>query len=150
MTGHDDRKRVAAERLADAACRTGHTELTRDIAVRGRTARTNQARRLIDALIEFGHARHVERHEGQIDRLTREKQSDRVNRPAGSYQRAENAIQADVIRLAGPVSRELRPHPAARGAVLDAYLEGRDAAANQVFCFRGLPAGDYTLTVEAR
>ena len=26
----------------------------------------------------------------------------------------------------------------------------RDAAANQVFCFRGLPAGDYTLTVEAR
>ena len=76
--------------------------------------------------------------------------SDRVKRPAGSYQRAENAIQADVIRLAGPVSRELRPHPAARGAVLDAYLEGRDAAANQVFCFRGLPAGDYTLTVEAR
>jgi hypothetical protein len=27
--------------------------------------------------------------------------SDRVKRPAGSYQRAENAIQADVIRLAG-------------------------------------------------
>ncbi len=78
-------------------------------------------------------------------------QSDRVHRPAGSYQRAENAIQADVIRLTGPsVSRELIPQPAARGALLDAYLDGHDAAANQLFCFLGLPAGDYVLSVEAR
>ena len=78
-------------------------------------------------------------------------QSDRVHRPAGSYQRAENAIQADAIRLTGPsISRELRPQPAPRGALLEAYLDGRDAAANQLFCFLGLPAGDYVLTVEAR
>jgi len=78
-------------------------------------------------------------------------QSDRVNRPAGSYQRAENAIQADVIRLTGgSISRELIPRTAARGALLDAYLDGRDAAANQLFCFLGLPAGEYLLTVEAR
>jgi pimeloyl-ACP methyl ester carboxylesterase len=78
-------------------------------------------------------------------------QSDRVHRPAGSYQRAENAIQADAIRLTGPsISRELRPQPAPRGALLEAYLDGRDAAANQLFCFLGLPAGDYLLTVEAR
>jgi pimeloyl-ACP methyl ester carboxylesterase len=78
-------------------------------------------------------------------------QSDRVNRPAGSYQRAENAIQADVIRLQNAsVSRELVPQPAARGALLEAYLDGRDAAANQLFCFLGLPAGEYQLTVEAR
>jgi pimeloyl-ACP methyl ester carboxylesterase len=78
-------------------------------------------------------------------------QSDRVNRPAGSYQRAENAIQADLIRLTGPgVSREVVPHAAARGALLEAYLDGRDAAANQLFCFMGLPAGEYTLTVQAR
>ena len=78
-------------------------------------------------------------------------QSDRVNRPAGSYQRAENAIQADVIRLTGPsISRELIPKPAARGALLDAYLDGHDAAANQLFCFLGLPAGDYVLTVQAK
>ncbi|HEX6398219.1 MAG TPA: alpha/beta fold hydrolase, partial [Steroidobacteraceae bacterium] len=55
-------------------------------------------------------------------------QSDRMNRPAGSYQRAENAIQADLIRLQNAaVTRELVPQPAARGALLDAYLEGRDA-----------------------
>lgn len=76
--------------------------------------------------------------------------SDRINRPAGSYQRAENAIQADVIRLEGPVSREVIPKKAPRGGVLDAYLDGRDAAENQVFCFLGLPAGEYELTVEAR
>jgi len=78
-------------------------------------------------------------------------QSDRVNRPAGSYQRAENAIQADLIRLTGPsISRQVVPHAAARGALLEAYLDGRDAAANQLFCFMGLPAGEYTLTVQAR
>jgi pimeloyl-ACP methyl ester carboxylesterase len=78
-------------------------------------------------------------------------QSDRINRPAGSYQRAENAIQADLIRLTGPsISREVVPHAAARGALLEAYLDGRDAAANQLFCFMGLPAGEYTLTVQAR
>lgn len=78
-------------------------------------------------------------------------QSDRVSRPAGSYQRAENAIQADVIRLQNAsVSRELVPQSAARGALLDAYLDGRDAAANQLFCFVGLAAGEYQLTVEAR
>jgi hypothetical protein len=76
-------------------------------------------------------------------------QSDRVNRPAGSYQRAENAIQADRITLEGPVSREVIPQRAARGALLEAYLDGRDAAANQLFCFLGLPAGDYLLTVRA-
>jgi len=78
-------------------------------------------------------------------------QSDRVNRPAGSYQRAENAIQADVIRLTGPsITRELVPQPAARSVLLDAYLDGRDAAANQLFCFLGLPAGEYQLTVQAK
>ena len=78
-------------------------------------------------------------------------QSDRVHRPAGSYQRAENAIQADAIRLTGPsISRELIPQPAPRGSLLEAYLDGRDAAANQLFCFLGLPAGEYLLTVEAR
>jgi len=78
-------------------------------------------------------------------------QSDRVNRPAGSYQRAENAIQADVIRLTGPmISRELVPQHAGRGALLDAYLDGRDAGTNQLFCFLGLPAGDYVLTVQAK
>lgn len=76
-------------------------------------------------------------------------QSDRVNRPAGSYQRAENAIQADRITLEGPVSRQLVPQRAARGALLEAYLDGRDAAVNQLFCFLGLPAGDYVLTVSA-
>ena len=78
-------------------------------------------------------------------------QSDLVNRPAGSYQRAENAIQADVIRLTGPsIARELIPKPAPRGTVLNAYLDGRDAAANQIFCFLGLPTGEYVLTVEAK
>jgi pimeloyl-ACP methyl ester carboxylesterase len=77
-------------------------------------------------------------------------QSDRVNRPAGSYQRAENAIQADRITLEGPVSREVIPQPAARGALLEAYLDGRDTGANQLFCFLGLPAGDYVLTVRAQ
>jgi pimeloyl-ACP methyl ester carboxylesterase len=78
-------------------------------------------------------------------------QSDRVHRPAGSYQRAENAIHADAIRLTGPsISRELIPHAAPRGALLQAYLDGHDAAANQLFCFLGLPAGEYVLTVEAR
>jgi len=76
---------------------------------------------------------------------------DRVRRPAGSYQRGENAIQADVIRLTGPaVSRELVPERAGRGALLDAYLDGRDAGTNQLFCFLGLPAGDYVLTVQAK
>jgi pimeloyl-ACP methyl ester carboxylesterase len=77
-------------------------------------------------------------------------QSDRVNRPAGSYQRADNAIQADRITLEGPVSREVIPRPAARGALLEAYLDGHDAAANQLFCFLGLPAGEYVLTVKAQ
>jgi len=77
-------------------------------------------------------------------------QSDRVNRPAGSYQRAENAIQADRITLEGPVSREVIPRRAARGALLEAYLDGQDAAANQLFCFLGLPAGEYQLTVRAQ
>ena len=78
-------------------------------------------------------------------------QSDRVNRPAGSYQRADNAIQADLIRLTGAsFSRELIPRPGPRGALLHAYLDGRDAAASQSFCFLGLPAGEYVLTVQAR
>jgi pimeloyl-ACP methyl ester carboxylesterase len=78
-------------------------------------------------------------------------QSDRINRPPGSYQRAENAIQADFIQLTGPsLTRELIPQPAQRATLLDAYLDGRDAAINQLFCFMGLPAGDYLLTVRAQ
>jgi pimeloyl-ACP methyl ester carboxylesterase len=78
-------------------------------------------------------------------------QSDRVHRPAGSYQRAENAIQADSITLVGAtITRELTARPGPRGSLLEAYLDGRDDAANQAFCFLGLPAGDYQLTIRAK
>jgi len=77
-------------------------------------------------------------------------ESSRVDRPAGSYQRAEDAIRADSIQLEGPGGvRLLTPRREAKSSLLDAYLDGRNDASNQMFCFLGLAAGDYTLTVQA-
>jgi len=76
--------------------------------------------------------------------------SNRIDRPAGSYQRAEDAIRADSIELEGPGGvRVLKPRREAKSSLLDAYLDGRDDASNQLFCFLGLAAGEYTLTVRA-
>jgi hypothetical protein len=77
-------------------------------------------------------------------------ESSRVERPAGSYQRPEDAIRVDSIRLDGPGgTRVLKPRREARSTLLDAYLDGRNDASNQLFCFVGLAAGEYLLTVSA-
>ena len=72
-------------------------------------------------------------------------------RPAGSFQRAGDALHVGSIRLDGPGGvRELVPRRETESSVLDAYLDGHDHASNHLFCFVGLPPGQYVLTVSAR
>jgi hypothetical protein len=72
VAGHDDRERVAPQRLADGARRAGDSELTRKFTIGHGHPWTDESRRLIHALVELGYARHVECDERQIDRLTSE------------------------------------------------------------------------------
>jgi len=78
------------------------------------------------------------------------RESSRIDMPAGSMPRADNAIRVDAIRLEGPGgARELVPRREAQSSLLDAYLDGRNDASNQLFCFMGLAEGEYVLTVRA-
>ncbi len=80
MARHDDRERVAPERLPHGARRAGRAEPRRDLAVRERRARRNGARDLVDAAVKRRHALHVERDGGEIARLAAEERDDAVER----------------------------------------------------------------------
>src|ERR1700737_3440307 len=85
---HNDRKRVAPERLPDLVRQTlsprlrlprtreGKGELFRDLAVGARRAGRNGARDLINPAIEGGDWVHVESDPGKIDQLTMEECTD--------------------------------------------------------------------------
>ena len=92
MARHDDRERVAPERLPDGARRAGRAEPRRDLAVRERRARRNGARHLVDAAMERRHALHVER-DGRTDRSPRRAGARRCRR-ARAAPRAAAALRA--------------------------------------------------------
>jgi hypothetical protein len=76
---NDDRPRVAAERLADRACRRGRADLRRELAVCEHLPRTDRARRGIDPAVEVVGVREVERRAVEIDVLACEQASDRID-----------------------------------------------------------------------
>ena len=126
MARHDDRERVAPERLPHGARRAARAEPRRDVAVRERRARRNGARDLVDAAVERRHAIHVERDRGEIARLAAQERDDAVERALHigrrrRFARVRKSLQQARARLELARLRELHAD--------DPALAPRDAAA---------------------
>ena len=80
MAGHDDRERVAPERLADRLCGAALADPLGDLAVRDRLARRDRAGDRVDAAVELRNALHVEHDRREVARLALEQRDDRVDR----------------------------------------------------------------------
>ena len=126
MARHDDRERIAPERLPDGARRARRAEARRDVAVRKRRARRDGAGDLVDAAVERRHLVHVERDGGEIARLAAQQRDDAVDERA-----APRAAVALRLRRETAAACAARVSPLARLRELhagDAALAPSDAA----------------------
>ncbi len=70
--------------------------------------------------------------------------------PAGSFRPPHPSARIESITLSGPgLARRLLPRQTGHDDVLDRYIAGEDAAFQAQFSFVDLPAGDYTLDIQA-
>ncbi len=70
---------------------------------------------------------------------------------AGIYRPPHPTLRPDVITLEGAgVARRVVPRDDGAGQLFDAIAKRRDDAIGPAFVFVGLPAGDYTLRIQAR
>ena len=70
--------------------------------------------------------------------------------PAGVYREPDTEVQIQSITLrGGGITRTLIPLKEEDISYSDHYLSGTDYAAKGIFCFYGLTAGEYELTINA-
>jgi hypothetical protein len=77
---HDERKRIAPERLPDIARQAALAQLNGNLAVGAGRAARNGARDRVDATVEVRHAVQVERDRGEIGLLAAQQRDDAVDR----------------------------------------------------------------------